>query len=89
MRPVLTSDDPTTLLSEEIRSLNKNEKNSLFKYASVTPDISLEQGLTIKVDLTLPWNKLRMIRRLVLNKVCFTLQCKVDMHIRLEGRSRI
>ena len=59
------------LLREEIRSLSKNEKNSvlkyasLLKYASITPDISPEQGLAIKADLTLPWNTIRMIRRLV------------------------
>ena len=65
---VLTSDDLTctTLLREEIRSLSKNEKNSLLKNAGITLDISPEQGLAIKADLTLPWNKIRMIRRLVL-----------------------
>ena len=66
VRHVLTSDDPTTLLREEIRSLSKNEKNSLLKNAGITLDISPEQGLAIKADLTLPWNKIRMITRLVL-----------------------
>ena len=66
VRHVLTSDDPTILLREEIRSLSKNEKNSLLKDAGITLDISPEQGLAIKADLTLPWNKIRMIRRLVL-----------------------
>ena len=60
---VLTSDDPTTLLWEEIRSLSKNEKNSLLKNAGITLDVSPEQGLAIKADRTIPWNK---IRRLVL-----------------------
>ena len=60
VRHVLTRDDPTTL------HLSKNEKNSLLKYASITPDNSPEQGLAIKADLTLPWNKVRMIRRFVL-----------------------
>eukprot|EP00731_Ephydatia_muelleri_P035067 Em0094g17a len=63
VRHVLTSDDPTILLREEIRSLSKNEKNSLLKDAGITLDISPEQGLAIKADLTLPWNKIRMIRR--------------------------
>ena len=66
VRHVLTSDDPTILLREEIRSLSKNEKNNLLKDAGITLDISPEQGLAIKADLTLPWNNIRMIRRLVL-----------------------
>ena len=53
VRHVLTSDDPATLLREEIRSLSKNEKNSLLKDAGITLDISPEQGLAIKADLTL------------------------------------
>ena len=51
VRHVLTSDDPTILLREEIRSLSKNEKNSLLKDAGITLDISPEQGLAIKADL--------------------------------------
>ena len=58
VRHVLTSDDPTALLWEMIRCLSKNEKNSLLKDAGITLDISPEQGLAIKADLTLPWNKI-------------------------------
>ena len=62
---VLTSNDISTLLYEEIRSLSKNERSNLLKEAGITLEIPPEQGLAIMADIVLPWNKLRIIRRLV------------------------
>ncbi|KAL5510583.1 hypothetical protein EMCRGX_G006149 [Ephydatia muelleri] len=45
VRHVLTSDDPTILLREEIRSLSKNEKNSLLKDAAGDSTTNLHMAL--------------------------------------------
>ena len=53
------------ILHQELRSLTKDERSKLLL---VTIDIPPEQGLAMKADLAIPWHKLRMIRRLNINK---------------------
>jgi hypothetical protein len=50
-------------MQEEIRHLGKEERQSLLFSGGFTVDIPPEQGLAVKADLAIPWNKLRIIRR--------------------------
>ncbi len=50
-------------MQEEIRHLNKEDRQSLLFSGGFTIDIPPEQGLAMKADLAIPWNKLRIIRR--------------------------
>ena len=64
LNEVLTCNDASALLREEIQSLSCNEKNDLLKKAGIKVHvISPEQGLAIKANLTIPWpwNKIRVI----------------------------
>ncbi len=47
----------------EMKSLSKKERNDLMKEANFQITIPPEQGLAMKADLCLPWNKLRVMRR--------------------------
>ena len=51
------------MLAEEVKVLSSVERRQLLVDAQITMDIPTEKGLTMKVDLALPWNKLRAIRR--------------------------
>ena len=45
------------------RSQDKDNRNQLLRDAGMIIDIPPEQGSTMKADLAIPWNKLRVIRR--------------------------
>ena len=63
VRDLVSADDSSTQLKEEIQHLNKDERQDLLQNAGFTLEIPAEQGLAMKADLGLPWNKLRVIRR--------------------------
>ena len=65
MRLIL-NDDWCTLLSEEVKHLDKRAKNKLLREAGIKMDIVPEHGLAMKADLSIPWRKLRIIRRLLM-----------------------
>jgi hypothetical protein len=50
-------------MQEEIRHLSREDRQSLLFSGGFTIDIPPEQGLAMKADLAIPWNKLRTIRR--------------------------
>jgi hypothetical protein len=60
IRDVISGGDSTSQLREELRSLDKAGREELLRNAG---DIPAEQGLAMKADLGLPWNKLRIIQR--------------------------
>lgn len=63
VRDLVSCGDSSTQLREEIKHLSKTERQELLHTAGFTLDIPPEQGLAMKADLGLPWNKLRIIRR--------------------------
>ena len=63
VRQLVSSGDSTAQLQEEMKHLNKQERQQLLLDAGFTLDISPEQGLAMKADLGIPWNKLRVLRR--------------------------
>ena len=56
----------TTPLYSFTKSCDPSLENREAGYAGLTIDIPPEQGLAMKADLALPWNKLRVVRRLIL-----------------------
>ncbi len=63
IRDLVSCGDSASQMREEIRHLNKNERQELLHDAGFTLNIAPEQGLAMKADLGLPWNKLRIVRR--------------------------
>ena len=53
------------ILRRELLALDKDNRNQLLRDAGMTIDIPPAQGLAMKADLAIPWNKLRVIRRQV------------------------
>lgn len=54
-------------LQDEIKVLNKEEREELVKslYNHTRTDVATEKILAFKADLSIPWNKLRTMRRWV------------------------
>lgn len=63
VREIVSCGDSPSQFREEIRHLSKSERQDLLHSAGFTLDIPAEQGLAMKADLGIPWNKLRVIRR--------------------------
>ena len=63
MRDLVSAGDSKSQMKEEIRHLSKEDRQSLLFSGGFTIDIPPEQGLAMKADLAILWNKLRTIRR--------------------------
>ena len=63
IRNRLSVGDNIIQMGNEIRATTKDESDSLMKVAKFTVTIPPEQGLAMKADLCIPWNKLRVMRR--------------------------
>ena len=63
IRTTISKDSSTSQLQAEVKALTQQEKQQLLAGAGFTIDIPPEQGLAMKADLAIPWNKLRIIRR--------------------------
>lgn len=72
MRKIIEGENSSLVLHQELRSLTKDEQSKLLVDAGLTIDIPPEQGLAMKDDLAILWNKLSVIRRLILTNI--TLQ---------------
>ena len=67
-RAIVTANDTTTQLQHEVRSLGKDARQELLRSAGVTLEIPAGAGLAMKADCSLPWLRLRKIRRY--NRAC-------------------
>ena len=65
IRGSLSMNDTRTQLQAEVKMLSSEERQDLLKSVGITIDIPPEQGLAMKADLAIPWNKLRIIRRYI------------------------
>ena len=63
IRTTISKDSSISQLQDELKTLTREERQEILKSAGVTIDIPPEQGLAMKADLAIPWNKLRIIRR--------------------------
>lgn len=57
--------DTKVQMVNEMRRIPKEEREILMKEAQFKVTIPPEQGLAMKADLNIPWNKLRVMRRYV------------------------
>ena len=57
------SKDSRAQLQAKLKGLPGSEQNKLLVSAGITSDIPLEKGLALKINLAIPWNKLRTVRR--------------------------
>ena len=65
VRDLISGGSSSLQLAEEVKVLSSVERRQLLLDVQITMDIPTEKGLAMKMDLALPWNKLRAIRRLV------------------------
>ena len=63
IRTTISKDTSTVQFEAEVKALNQEERQQLLKSAGITIDIPPEQGLAMKADLAIPWNRLRIIWR--------------------------
>lgn len=63
IRDQLSMGDSSVQMGTEIRVLPKDERERIMKEANFTVTIPPEQGLAMKANLNIPWNKLRTMRR--------------------------
>ena len=61
-RDVISGGEGNQLLEREVTTLGVESRRQLEK-AGITLTIPKEQGLAMKADLALPWNKMRELRR--------------------------
>ena len=67
-RAVITANDSDRQLRHEVKSLGKEARQELLRSARVTLEIPPEAGLAMKADCSLPWLRLRKIRRYIYTK---------------------
>ena len=73
IRGSLSMNDTGTQLQAKVKMLSSEERQDLLKSVGITIDIPPEQGLAMKANLAIPWNKVRIIRRYIVYK--FTCSC--------------
>ena len=62
---IVSGGEPSALMQEELRMLSDEERNDLLEKSGISTqiEISAEQGLAIKAGLSLPWFRLRHLKR--------------------------
>ncbi len=50
-------------LAHEVHRTTPEERQELLRKAKITPTVTEEEGLAMKADLSIPWSKLRHLRR--------------------------
>ena len=70
IRSIVSGGEPSALMQEELRMLSDKERNDLLEKSGISTqiEISAEQGLAIKAGLSLPWFRLRHLKRF--DKTC-------------------
>ena len=66
IRTTISKDASTVQFEAEVKALSQ-EQQQVLKSAGITIDIPPEQGLAMKADLAIPWNRLRIIWRYIRN----------------------
>lgn len=63
VRHVASAGASKAQLAAEVKSLSKEEREELVSKASLPVYIPPDHALAMKADLSIPWNKLRVLRR--------------------------
>ncbi len=63
VREITSGGDSTAQLAAEIHHLSKAERENLLQEVRLPVAIPPSHALAMKVDLGIPWNKLRILRR--------------------------
>ena len=66
VRLVVSAGDDTTQLTHKIHTCSQDEREKLIEEIRRTEGsfrISVEQSVALKADISIPWSKLRMIRK--------------------------
>lgn len=63
VRQIASGGDTSTQFAAEIKSLSKKERQDLLQQAQLPVTIPADHALAIKADLSIPWTKLRILRR--------------------------
>lgn len=69
VRSITSGGDSTAQMAAEVKALSKEERESILQEAQLPIFIPTDHALAMKADLSLPWNKLRILRRYVLLEV--------------------
>lgn len=82
VRDTISKGSSVDQLQYELKTLTKEDRQSLLQNATAdTIAVSNEDVLAMKADLSIPWNKLRILRRLKKNKnlmYCIILVYNLD-----------
>lgn len=62
-RSMASVGDSSAQLAAEVRSLSTEEREQLLSQAQLPIHIPPDHALALKADLSIPWNKLRTLRR--------------------------
>ena len=62
-RSAVSGGEGEYLLEREVTTLSVESRTQLLEKAGITLTIPEQQGLAMKADLALPWNKMRELRR--------------------------
>lgn len=63
VRGITSCSDNTSQLAAEVKALSKVERQSLLEQAQLPISVPANDALAMKADLSMPWNKLRVLRR--------------------------
>jgi hypothetical protein len=62
-RSAVSGGEGEHLLEREVTTLSIESRKQLLEKVGITLTITEQQGLAMKADLALPWNKMRELRR--------------------------
>lgn len=65
VREVISGGDTAQQMRNEMKRIPKEERTELMQEAGFHVHIPAEEGLAMKADLCLPWNKMRVMRRYI------------------------
>ena len=55
--------------SQELSMMNKEQRQKIIMEAGIRVEVGADDGVAMKSDLGIPWNKMRHIRRFVHKKM--------------------
>ena len=62
---------------DELVAMDSTLRQNILKEAGITPEISAGEGLAMKAELALPWERLRVLRRYI----HITVVCPGDQYV--------
>ncbi len=65
VRSITSGGDTTAQMVAEYKSLSKEERAKVLQEAGLPITIPTDHSLALKANLSIPWNKLRVIRRYI------------------------